>query len=37
MMTTYPSETQSHPAYKCGRLLAVIERIQAVLRSHNLL
>jgi CRISPR-associated protein Csd1 len=28
MMTTYPSETQSHPAYKCGRLLAVIERIQ---------
>jgi CRISPR-associated protein Csd1 len=29
MMTTYPSETQSHPAYKCGRLLAVIERIQS--------
>ncbi len=22
------SDTQSHPAYKCGRLLAVIERIQ---------
>jgi CRISPR-associated protein Csd1 len=24
----YPTETQNHPAYKCGRLLAVIERIQ---------
>jgi CRISPR-associated protein Csd1 len=25
----YPTETQNHPAYKCGRLLAVIERIQS--------
>jgi CRISPR-associated protein Csd1 len=25
----YPTETQSHRAYKCGRLLAVIERIQS--------
>jgi CRISPR-associated protein Csd1 len=25
----YPTETQSHCAYKCGRLLAVIERIQS--------
>ena len=26
---THTSEIQSHPAYKCGRLLAVIERIQS--------
>lgn len=27
---THTSEIQSHPAYKCGRLLAVIERIQSM-------
>jgi CRISPR-associated protein Csd1 len=27
---THTSEIQSHPAYKCGRLLAVIERIQSL-------